>query len=219
MSVGSVSAGSIALSLLQQAGPNPGPQRTPAAPGMAKPAGAPGLSLSENARSILARNSEAMATIHRLVEQSAAAKVPGSKLAEAGAAGSTRLVPLSPGGTPSEAGSKWGDPTMTDEEFFKAHVHDSMLSQAEAFDKNGYPPEVGNALRAAAAKGAGAVTVQKASEVPDLNTHYEVIYTSNGLGMDFEWTRNPTGEPKAAMDAGKAFWMWTESRGTVYVTW
>lgn len=192
----------------------PGPQPALASSVAAKPAG---VSLPEASRAILARNGEAMATIHRPVEQSAAAKVPGSKLAEAGAGGPTRPVPPSPGGTPWEAGSEWGDPTMSDEAFLEKHLRTNTLMWADDLDRAGRPPELAQAVRDAVAN--GTVKVQKGSEVEGLNVVTRTIDTADGLSMHDEITRNPTGEVNAALEAGTAFWLWAEDSGAVSVTW
>jgi hypothetical protein len=118
-----------------------------------------------------------------------------------------------------EAGSKWGDASISDAEF--AEKYESSFSWwADEFDQY-LPPEKGQALRQAIAS--GTLKFQKASEVEGLNTHSTITYTTGpggvGQGMSWHFNSHPTGAAKEAIDQGNAFVTWTEDRGDVYVTW
>jgi hypothetical protein len=81
-----------------------------------------------------------------------------------------------------------------------------MTDQAQA---------LGDALRN------GALTFQKASDVPDLNMHSWMIHfpDAGGGGEAGSTSVNPTDATKAAIDGGKALALNMGDRGDFYVTW
>ena len=108
------------------------------------------------------------------------------------------------------AGSKWGDPTLSDAEFLE-RAKDFLLSNAA---DQGWAPEKLQAFRDAVAR--GTLKFRKASEVPDLNYH-TTTYSDGGMA---NWTtRSPVGAVKEALDKGEALAFWSADRGNVYVTW
>jgi len=112
-----------------------------------------------------------------------------------------------------EAGSKYGDPTISDSDFLEK-IKPALMTSAE-----GLPPEQRQALETAVNN--GAIQFQKASDVAGLNYHSTVNYTGSpgGLeGMTVTHQSNPTGAAKDALDQGRAFAFWAADRGDVYVS-
>jgi hypothetical protein len=127
--------------------------------------------------------------------------------------------PQQPDTTTWEAGSKYGDASISDAGL-TAELKASLLQQADAYDKQGLPPEVGQALRNAV--NSGSLKFQKASDIPDLNFHSTVTYSGvpGGLqGIGVATDQHPTGAAKDAIDQGIAIAAWTQDRGDVYITW
>uniref|UniRef100_Q07S48 Uncharacterized protein n=1 Tax=Rhodopseudomonas palustris (strain BisA53) TaxID=316055 RepID=Q07S48_RHOP5 len=113
-----------------------------------------------------------------------------------------------------EAGSKYGDPTISDAEFIDT-IKDSLLTSL-----SGAPAEKVVALQAAI--DSGTIQIQKASNVAGLNYQSTVSYTGSpgGLqGMSVTHQSNPTGAAKDSLDQGRALVFWTADRGDVYVSW
>jgi hypothetical protein len=127
---------------------------------------------------------------------------------------SGRTQPQTSSTTQWEAGSKYGDPTISDSDFLEK-IKPSLMTSAE-----GLPPEQRQALEAAINN--GTIQIQKASDVAGLNYHSSVSYTGSpgGLqGMSVTHQFNPTGTAKDALDQGHAYAFWTADRGDVYVSW
>lgn len=115
----------------------------------------------------------------------------------------------------------FGDPTTSDAQFIKDMGLSSMLSGlGDIYDQQGFPPEIGQAMRTAGAN--GTIKIQDAADVADLNMHSINIYTPSAIGGPSAWgtvTQHPTGATKEALDQGRALAMWTADRGNVYLTW
>lgn len=112
------------------------------------------------------------------------------------------------------AGSKYGDPTISDAAFIDKYK-DALLGGLA-----GAPPEKLAALQAAINN--GTLKIQKGSDVPGYNNRTVVTYSGSpgGLqGMSTSPYVAPTGAAKDAIQAGNAYGFWTEDRGDVYVTW
>jgi hypothetical protein len=121
--------------------------------------------------------------------------------------------------TVQDAPAPYGDPTTSDAQILK-DISGSLLGIADTYDKEGLPPEVGQAIRAAVTN--GTVKIQQASDVPDLNMHSINTYTPSPIGGPSEWgstSQNPTGATKQALDQGRAFAMWSADRGNIYISW
>jgi hypothetical protein len=113
-----------------------------------------------------------------------------------------------------EAGSKYGDPTISDSDFLEK-IKPVLVSLAERL-----PPEQRQAMETAVNN--GTIQIQKASDVAGLNYHSTVSYTGSpgGLeGMTVTHQSNPTGAAKDALDQGRAHVFWSADRGDVYVSW
>ncbi|KAA2244272.1 hypothetical protein [Salinarimonas soli] len=243
MSIGTLSSSSIALSLIQSASATAASQTAPAGAAPAKPAGSPGVGLSGNSQSLLARNSEAMATIMRLVEQGTAAKseapqkavlqegdLPSSARWAAHAnADNLGLLKASLGNS-----GKWiafarelrsGQTVQltpgripSDDESFQNSVRLDIARRIVDFEASGQT-EKAKALRSAMDN--GTIRFQKSSEVPDLNLRYEITHFADagGGGTKSSWNWNPVGAVKAALDSGDAFAFGAVDRGAFYVSW
>ncbi len=181
------------------------------------------VDLSDRAKAVLERNKVELAAADRLAQQVAAGK-GGSKSESAQQArtdDASKLFGALSGKSASqttnstnwEAGSKWGDASISDAAF-TAEIKDSLLGAL-----TGFPPEKQEALRAAIAS--GTLKFQKGSDVAGYNTRTTVTYSggSGGQGMSTSGYRPPTGAAKEAIDAGNAVGLWTADRGDVYVTW
>lgn len=188
------------------------------------------VDLSDHAKATLARAKTEQAAADKLAAQLQAARDPDSKGKAAKADSSDgsqlfdklsgRVQSQQTGGATWEAGSIYGDPTKSDAQFL-AGINDTLLATADNYDRQGFAPDVGQALRNAVAN--GALKIQKASDVPDLNMQSTQIYLPNpfggGPGMWGSVSQNPTGATKDAIDRGNALAMWTADRGDVYISW
>lgn len=117
------------------------------------------------------------------------------------------------------AGAPYGDPTKSDEQFLKDGA--IIESVTYSLENGNYPPGATQALRDAFAR--GAIKIQSASEVPDLNFRSEHKFTPSRIGGGYDsWgstSQSPTGATKEAIDQGRAVAMWTADRGDVYISW
>lgn len=185
------------------------------------------VDLSDHAKQTLARAKTehvAAGKLSDLVQslQSSGSKNPASKpKSDDGSSLFDKLTaqPQTSDKTTWEAGSKYGDASISDADL-TTELKGSFLQQADAYDKQGLPPEVGQALRDAV--NTGTLKFQKASDIPDLNFHSTVTYSGvpGGLqGGGVATDQHPTGATKVAIDQGTAIAAWTADRGDVYITW
>jgi hypothetical protein len=182
------------------------------------------VDLSDRAKQILARAKSEQLAADKLSVLLQSIKNPDGKgiASKAGTSDQTTLFDQLSGSQTSskssttqwEAGSKYGDPTISDSDFLEK-VKPALLASAE-----GLPPEQRQALEAAINN--GTIQFQKASDIAGLNYHSTVTYTGSpgGLeGMTVTHQSNPTGAAKDALDQGRAFTLWAPDRGDVYVSW
>ncbi|MBB1092261.1 hypothetical protein HUU61_13270 [Rhodopseudomonas palustris] len=225
-----MSANGAVASLIQGAGwssaatASAGGASSPSGPSAASSAPTDIVDLSNRAKQILARaRSEQLAadkltdlllSLHSSERNKTTQQVKandGSSLFDQ-LSSTTKAQP--PNTTQWEAGSKYGDPTISDADFL-AQIKPALMNSAQ-----GLPPEQRQALESAINN--GTLNIQKASDVAGLNYRSTVSYTGTpgGLqGMSVNHQSNPTGDAKDALDQGRAYAFWTADRGDVYVSW
>jgi hypothetical protein len=181
------------------------------------------IDLSDRAKQILARAESEQEAADKLTALLQSLKDPDDKssISERKADDGTRAFEKLSGRnqrsaseTTWTAGSKWGDPTISDAEFVERYK-DALMGGL-----TGYPPEKQAALQAAIAN--GTLKIQKGSDVPGYNTRTVVTYNvgpGGGQGMSTFGYAPPTGAAKEAIQAGTAYGFWTADRGDVYVSW
>lgn len=182
------------------------------------------VDLSDRAKQILARAKSEQLAADKLNALLQSIKNPDGKgiASKAGTSDQTSLFDQLSGSQTSskssatqwEAGSKYGDPTISDLDFLEK-IKPVLESLAERL-----PPEQRQAMEAAVNN--GTIQIQKASDVAGLNYHSTVSYSGSpgGLeGMTVTHQSNPTGAAKDALDQGRAYAFWAEDRGDVYVSW
>jgi hypothetical protein len=181
------------------------------------------VDLSDHAKQILARAKTEQLAADKLSGLLQSLRNPdGEKASSKGLGDGSSLYAQPSGNTASsktgtvewEAGSKYGNPTISDSDFLSKY-EPMLRGYAE-----GLPPEQRQAMEAAISN--GTIQIQKASDVAGLNYRSSVNYTgtAGGLqGMSVNHQSNPTGAAKDALDQGQAYAFWTEDRGDVYVTW
>ena len=179
--------------------------------------------LSDRAKQILARAKSDQAAADKLSTLLQSLKKPDGKDATSKAKSSDgsslfdqlsgRAKSQTSSSTQWEAGSKYGDPTISDAAFVEKYK-DTLLNGL-----SGAPPEKLAALQAAINN--GTLKIQNGSDVPGYNNRTVVTYTDgpSGHGMSTSAYVAPTGAAKDAIQAGNAYGFWTEDRGDVYVTW
>ncbi|WP_157874591.1 hypothetical protein [Streptomyces sp. AcH 505] len=204
--------------------------QTPAKP---SPSGDPVdiVDLSDRAQAVLARAKVDKVAADRLAAQVQAAK-GSDKPGQSSTAGdaSTPLqttryaqwaATLTAPSTVRDAPAPYGDPTTSDAQFIKDNaINETLLGLADTYDKQGFSPDVGQAIRTAVAN--GTFKIQQASDVPDLNMHSVNIYTPSSIGGPSQWgsvSQSPTGTTKQALDQGKALALWSADRGNIYISW
>lgn len=143
-----------------------------------------------------------------------------NKAAGAAHQGQTDTASKNTGATAWQNAAPYGDPNISDAAFF-SEMNDSLLAIADFYDQQGRPPDVGQALRDAVRN--GTVTIQRASDVPDLNFKSSQTFTKSVHGGGYDsfgsTSQNPTGATKEAMDSGRALAMWNYNRGDIYISW
>jgi len=119
-----------------------------------------------------------------------------------------------------QAGSevRLGQETMSEDEQFVQSIQLRLADQIVSLEKSGQG-EQAQALRSAIRS--GTVQVQKADEVPDLNLNYSVSHFADagGGGTSSSWNWSPTGDAKAALDAGRAIAIGGVDRGAFFISW
>jgi hypothetical protein len=184
------------------------------------------VNLSDRAKATLARAKTDQVAAEKLTAQLQSMRDPNGKSGSASSKSTTddasklfdalsgRSTSQATSNTKWEAGSKYGDPTISDAAFLDS-LKPTLMGYA-----SGLAPDKQEAMIAAINN--GTIKVQKASEVPDLNTHSTVTYSGapGGLqGMGVYSDSHPTGVVKEAIDQGNALTMWSQNRGDVYFTW
>jgi hypothetical protein len=110
------------------------------------------------------------------------------------------------------------DSNMSEDEMF---VVDTQLNLAMAITdlEDAGLTDRAQALRTAVAS--GSISFQKSSDVPELNLDYSVTHFADvgGGGTRTNWTWNPTGEARAALDNGRAYAFGAADRGAFLVSW
>ncbi|WP_377830928.1 hypothetical protein ACFKHW_39895 (plasmid) [Bradyrhizobium lupini] len=222
----SVANGAIASLLLENASPAGGAPGT--SPLSAIPASSPSgpvdrVDLSDHAKQILARAKTEQIAAGKLSDLLQSLRDPNREETPSRDLSDSFSPYAQPSGnaassngatTQWEAGSKYGNPTISDSDFMSKY--EPMLRGYT----EGLPQEQRQAMEAAISN--GTIQIQKASDVPGLNYRSSVSYTgtAGGLqGMSVHHQSNPTGAAKAALDQGQAYVFWTEDRGDVFVTW
>lgn len=119
-----------------------------------------------------------------------------------------------------QAGSevRLGQETMSEDEQFVQSIQLRLADQIVSLEKSGQNDQA-QALRSAI--GSGTVQVQKTDDVPDLNLRYSVSHfgDAGGGGTSTSWNWNPTGDAKAALDAGRAIAVGGVDRGAFFISW
>lgn len=182
------------------------------------------ISLSERAQQILARANSEQRVADKLSALLQSLRNPDGEPAPAlGKSGNGSSLFRQLSGQASsksgfiqwEAGSKYGDPAISDADFLTKY-RPGPESYAE-----GLSPEQRQAFETAISN--GTLQFQKASEVDGLNYRSTVTYTGSPGGLQgmtvTHQSSAPTGAAKDAIDHGRAYVFWTEDRGDVYVTW
>lgn len=182
------------------------------------------VDLSDRAKQILARAKTEQVAASKLSDLVQSLQSPEGKTSASKAKSddgtslfdklSGRTQTPTSGTTQWEAGSKYGDPTISDGAFIDK-IKDALLTSL-----SGAPAEKVAALQTAI--DSGTIQIQKASDVAGLNYQSSVSYSGcpGGLqGMSVTHQSNPTGAVKDAIDQGKALAMWTADRGDIYITW
>ncbi|ABD87768.1 hypothetical protein [Rhodopseudomonas palustris] len=231
ISTSNTSANAAIASLIKDAASSGSPlasQRSSSSSPSASAAGAGNpvdiVDLSDHAKQILARAKTEQVAAGKLSDLVQSLQRPGGKTATAKPKSddatslfdklSGRSQTQASSTTQWEAGSKYGDPTISDAGFIDK-IKDALLTSL-----SGAPAEKVAALQTAI--DSGTLQVQKASDVAGLNYQSTVSYTGSpgGLqGMSVTHQSNPTGAAKDSLDQGRALAFWTADRGDVYVSW
>jgi hypothetical protein len=182
------------------------------------------VDLSDRAKQILARAKTEQVAASKLSDLVQSLQSPEGKTSASKAKSddgtslfdklSGRTQTPTSGTTQWEAGSKYGDPTISDGAFIDK-IKDALLTSL-----SGAPAEKVAALQTAI--DSGTIQIQKASDVAGLNYQSSVSYTGSPgdlQGMSVTHQSNPTGAIKDAIDQGNALAMWTADRGDIYITW
>jgi hypothetical protein len=115
-------------------------------------------------------------------------------------------------------GSIYGSPSISNTEFVAKYKNTLEWMVAQTAKDNS--PQQAAALQAAIDN--GTLKIQQASSVPGDTVRENITYTqgaNGGSGMSTTQTGTVTGSAETAIQSGNAFQMWTEDRGTVYVSW
>ena len=179
------------------------------------------IELSDRARATLARAKSEQAVVDRLAAQVDAFRGVSDARPVSLTDRIAKWAPtLKTTVTLHDSPAPYGDPTTSDAQFIKDMSLDvSLPGLADTYDKEGFPPEIGQAMRNAVAN--GTLKIQSADDVAGLNMHSTNIYSPGAISPS-TWgttTQHPTGAIKEALDQGKALAMWTADRGNVYLTW
>jgi hypothetical protein len=181
------------------------------------------LDLSDHAKAVLAQAQQGQVAADKLSDLLQSLRDPSGKSAPSSNQSSTNISFAQLSGqqassqsnsTQWQAGSIYGDPTISDAAFIDKY-RGAMVNAL-----SGLPSDKVASLEAAISN--GTVKIQPASEVPGYNNRTTITYTGppGGLqGMSSSAYIPPTGAVKDAIDQGNAIALWTEDRGDVYITW